>query len=188
MNVPETFFSVSEEIFLFGLSCVFGIIIGICYDVFRTARILFPHNTALVVIEDVVFMAGYAVFLSSFSAVFARGEMRFYYVIGNAIGFIFYFFTIGSVVIGVMKKIYYTAGKILAFIFKPVRSVYVNLQEKRDNFVTNSENSVKRNKKKSFLLLNTPDLLYNKKENKKRKNVNNVAEKKEKEVRQKKPV
>ncbi|MDE6539166.1 MAG: spore cortex biosynthesis protein YabQ [Ruminococcus sp.] len=188
MNVPETFFSVSEEIFLFGLSFVFGIIIGICYDVFRTARILFPHNTALVVIEDVVFMAGYAVFLSSFSAVFARGELRFYYVIGNAIGFIFYFFTIGSIIISVMKKIYYTVRKILVFVFRPVQSVYVNLLEKSHNFVRNSENSVKRNKKKSFLLLNPPDLLYNKKENKKRKNVNNVAEKKEKECRQKKPV
>ena len=188
MNVPETFFSVSEEIFLFGLSCLFGIIIGICYDIFRTARILFPHNTALVVIEDVVFMAGYAVFLSSFSSVFARGEMRFYYVAGNAIGFVFYFFTIGSIIIGVMKKIYYFIRKIFAFIFRPVRSVYVNLQEKRDNFVGNSENSVKRNKKKSFLLLNPSVLLYNKKENKKRKNVSNVAEKKEKEIRRKKPV
>lgn len=188
MNVPETFFSVSEEIFLFVLSCIFGIAIGICYDVFRTARILFPHNTALVVIEDVIFMAGYAVFLSSFSSVFARGELRFYYVAGNAIGFVFYFFTIGSVIIGVMKKIYYIIIKILAFFFKPVRSVYVKWQEKHNNFVTNSKNSVKRNKKKSFLLLNAPDLLYNKKENKKRKNVDNVAEKKEKEIRQKKPV
>ncbi|MDE6426337.1 MAG: spore cortex biosynthesis protein YabQ [Ruminococcus sp.] len=180
MKVPETFFSVNEEIYLFGLSCLFGVIIGIFYDVFRTARILFPHNTALVVIEDVVFMALYAVFLSSFATVCARGELRFYYVVGNAIGFIFYFFTLGSIIIGAMKKIYYAIRKILAFIFSPVRSVYVNLQEKGHNFVTNSENSVKRNKKKSFLLLNTTDLLYNKKENKKRKNVNNVAEQKEK--------
>lgn len=180
MKIPETFFSVNEEIYLFGLSCFFGVIIGICYDVFRTARILFPHNTALVVIEDVVFMALYAVFLSSFATVCARGELRFYYVAGNAIGFIFYFFTLGSIIIGAMKKIYYATRKILSVVFRPLQSVYVNLQEKQHNFVTNSENSVKRNKKKSFLLLNTTDLLYNKKENKKRKNVNNVAEQKEK--------
>ena len=180
MKVPETFFSINEEIYLFGLSCLFGIIIGVCYDVFRTARILFPHNTALVVIEDVVFMAFYAVFLSSFATVCARGELRFYYVIGNAIGFIFYFFTLGSIVISAMKKIYYAVAKMLSVAFTPVRSVYVKLQEKEHNFVTNSKNSVKTNKKKSFLLLNTTDLLYNKKENKKRKNVNSVAEQKEK--------
>jgi len=177
MIVPETFFSVSEELFLFGLSCVFGVIIGVCYDVFRTARILFPHNTILVVIEDVVFMAGYAVFLSSFASVCARGELRFYYVIGNALGFIVYFFTLGSIVIGTMKKIYFAITKVLGIILCPFRSVYVNLQEKADKFVGSSKNSVKRNKKSSFLLLNSTHLLYNKKENKKRKNVDSVAEK-----------
>lgn len=188
MNVPETFFSVSEEIFLFGLSCVFGVIIGVCYDVFRTARILFPHNTVLVVIEDVVFMAGYAVFLSSFASVCARGELRFYYVVGNALGFTVYFFTLGSVVIGTMKKIYFAVRKVLEVIFRPFRSVYVILQEKSDNFVGNSKNSVKRNKKYSFLLLNNIHLLYNKKENKKRKNVNSVAEKDKTKAKEKKPV
>lgn len=178
MKVPETFFSINEEIYLFGLSCIFGIIIGICYDVFRTARILFPHNTALVVIEDVIFMALYAVFLSSFATVCARGELRFYYVVGNAIGFIFYFFTFGSIIIGAMKKIYYALLKILSVVFSPLRSVYVKLQEKEHNFVTSSKNTVKTNKKKSFLLLNTTGLLYNRKENKKRKNVNSVAEQK----------
>lgn len=185
MNVPETFFSVSEEIFLFGLSCLFGIIIGVCYDVFRTARILFPHNTVLVVIEDVVFMAGYAVFLSSFASVCARGELRFYYVIGNALGFIVYFFTFGSIVIGTMKKIYFAVRKVIEVTLRPFRSVYVNLQEKADKFVGYSKNSVKRNKKSSFLLLNSTHLLYNKKENKKRKNVNSVAEKDERKVKTK---
>ncbi|MDE6834198.1 MAG: spore cortex biosynthesis protein YabQ [Ruminococcus sp.] len=180
MKVPETFFSINEEIYLFGLSCLFGMIIGICYDVFRTARILFPHNTALVVIEDVIFMALYAVFLSSFATVFARGELRFYYVAGNAIGFIFYFFTLGSIIIGTMKKIYCLVIKILSVVFSPLRSVYVKLQEKERNFVISSKNSVKTNKKKSFLLLNATGLLYNKKENKKRKNVNDIAEQKEK--------
>lgn len=177
MNVPETFFSVDEEIFLFGLSCLFGVIIGVCYDVFRTARILFPHNTVLVVIEDVVFMAGYAVFLSSFASVCARGELRFYYVVGNALGFIVYFFTFGSVIIGTMKKIYFSVRKLIGIIFRPFRSVYVNLQEKADKFVGYSKNSVKKFKKSEILLLNTADLLYNKKENKKRKNVDSVAEK-----------
>ncbi|MDE6035656.1 MAG: spore cortex biosynthesis protein YabQ [Ruminococcus sp.] len=178
MKIPETFFSIDEEIYLFGISCIFGIVIGIFYDVFRTARILFPHNTVLVVIEDVIFMALYAVFLSSFSTVFARGELRFYYVIGNGIGFIFYFFTLGSVIIGAMKKIYSFIRKIFSVILSPVRSVYVKLQEKEHNFVTSSKNTVKTNKKKSFLLLNTTALLYNNKENKKRKNVNGIGKQK----------
>ncbi|MDE6781183.1 MAG: spore cortex biosynthesis protein YabQ, partial [Ruminococcus sp.] len=159
MNVPETFFSVNEELFLLGLSCIFGVVIGICYDIFRTARILFPHNTMLVVIEDVVFMAGYAVFLSSFASVCARGELRFYYVAGNAVGFIIYFFTFGSIVITTMKKIYFAVRKIIEIICRPLRSVYVNLQEKANKFVGSSKNSVKRIKKNKSLLIKNTDLL-----------------------------
>ena len=167
MNVPETFFSINEEIFLFGLSCIFGVVIGICYDIFRTARILFPHNTILVVIEDVLFMTGYTIFLSSFASACARGELRFYYIVGNTIGFILYLFTIGSIVINTMKKIYFIIKKTIEIFFRPVQSLYVNLQEKVSKFVGSSKNSVKRNKKTSFLLLNNIKMLYNKKENKK---------------------
>lgn len=177
MNVPETFFSINEEILLFGLSCLCGIIIGIFYDIFRTLRIIFPHNMLLVVIEDVLFMIAYTIFLSSFSTVCARGELRFYFILGNVLGFVFYFFTIGSIIINTMKKIFFAIKKVIEIILYPFRSLYVILQEKSHKFVGSSKNSVKRNKKTSFLLLNNIDLLYNKKENKKRKNVNSIAEK-----------
>ena len=178
MNVPETFFTINEEVILFGLSCLFGIAIGICYDVFRTARIIFPHNTALVVIEDVIFLGGYTVFLSSFSSAMARGEMRFYYVVGNLIGFLIYFFTLGIVVVGVMRKIYSVVVKIFKVIIKPFRRIYIFLCRKMHRkTVKKSVNSVITDKKHSHLLPNKVNLLYNKRENKKRKNVKNVAEK-----------
>ena len=48
MNVPETFFTVHEELILFGLSCLFGAALGVCYDVFRSLRLIVPHNFVLV--------------------------------------------------------------------------------------------------------------------------------------------
>ena len=48
MNVPETFFTVSEELVLFGLSCLAGAVIGVFYDIFRVIRIIFPHNDILI--------------------------------------------------------------------------------------------------------------------------------------------
>ncbi len=54
MRVPETFFSVSEELVLFGISCLAGAVIGVFYDVFRVIRIIFPHNAVLVTIEDII--------------------------------------------------------------------------------------------------------------------------------------
>lgn len=178
MNIPETFFTVHEQLILFGLSCVFGAVLGVCYDVFRTLRVIFPHNTWLVVIEDVLFLIGYAVFLSVFASAAARGELRFYYVVGNIIGFIIYFFTVGSAVISTMKKLFSLVSRIVCFIMRPFSIVYVFLREKAGlKFVESSKVFVKSLKNVKSLLLKSSDSLYNKKENKKRKNVKNVAEK-----------
>lgn len=189
MNIPETFFSVNEEVFLFLISCLFGVAVGVCYDVFRTARIIFPHNIPLVVIEDVIFLSGYAIFLSSFSSAMARGEMRFYYVIGNFIGFIFYFFTLGTVVVGAMRKIFSAVNTLLSVVLKPFGKIYASVCGKiHSKDSKNHKNSVKTDKKSSALLPNKVNLLYNKIENKKRKNVKNVAEKTKTKAEGQKPV
>lgn len=178
MNVPETFFSVNEQLLLFGLSCVFGAALGIFYDVFRTLRVIFPHNSWLVVIEDVLFMSGYAIFLSVFASAAARGELRFYYVIGNFLGFVIYFFTVGSAVIAAMRKLFFVLRKTVSIIMRPFKMIYVFLREKAGlKFVGSSKFFVKSLKNVKRLLRKGSGLLYNKKENKKRKNVKNVAEK-----------
>ncbi|MBQ8296322.1 MAG: spore cortex biosynthesis protein YabQ [Ruminococcus sp.] len=178
MNVPETFFTVHEQLILLGLSCLFGAVLGVCYDFFRAARVIFPHNSWLVIIEDILFMCGYAVFLTSFSSAAARGEFRFYFVIGNAIGFILYFFTVGSVMIKALKKLYGVLGGIVRIIMRPLKGIYVLICEKAAlKFVGSSKNDVKRFKNPKTLLKMVCELLYNRMENKKRKNVKNVAEK-----------
>lgn len=178
MNVPETFFSVNEELILFGLSCAFGIIIGIFYDVLRTVRVIFPHNRWLVCIEDIAFLIAYCVFLSSFASAASRGELRFYFVIGNAIGFALYLATVGNIVISTMKKLFFVVKKILFVIFYPFIRCYVFISKKAGaNFVGCSKIIVKCFKKIRNLLLKPYHLLYNKKENKKGKNVKSVAEK-----------
>lgn len=185
MNVPETFYSVHEQLVLFGLSCLFGAVLGVCYDVFRTARVIFPHNLWLVLIEDVLFFAGYAVFINAFASAAARGELRFYFIIGNAVGFVLYICTVGGAVIKTMKKLYAVVCRAVRFIMRPFKLVYVLLCEKVGaKFVGNSENFVKSIKKTKSLLLKSVHLLYNKKENKNRKNVKNVVKKNKKTTKE----
>lgn len=173
MNVPETFFSIQEELVLFLFSCVAGAFIGVFYDIFRTLRLMIKHNFFFVIIEDVLFLACYAVFLSAFASVQARGELRFYFIIGNALGFTMYFFTLGSFVIRTFRKFFGLIGRI----FAPVKAVYVIFCKKvTGKFVENSKNFVKHIKKWNFLLPNAKHLLYNKSESTKRRNVNIVAE------------
>lgn len=174
MTVPETFFSIQEEVFLFLFSCIAGIIIGVFYDIFRTIRIIIPHNAFFTMIEDIVFLAGYAVFLSSFASAQARGELRFYFILGNALGFIVYFFTAGTFVIRTMKKFFGFLGTV----FSPVKAVYVIFRQKtKGKFVKNYNLFINHIKKINFHLQNDKHLVYNIKESKKRKNVNAVAEK-----------
>ena len=168
MNVPETFFSVREELLLFGLSCICGMVIGAVYDIFRTVRLIFPHGTLHVFIEDIIFMAGYAAFVPAFASFAARGEIRLCHVIGNVLGYVLYFFTAGSVVNGCMRKLTGYARKGVYTLISPLRSVYVFLRKKVTfKFVGSSKNQVKTIKKRKILLLKSPILLYNEKENKK---------------------
>ena len=181
MNVPETFFTVHEELILFGLSCLFGAALGVCYDVFRALRLIVPHNFVLVMAEDIVFFIGYCIFLSAFTAAAARGELRVYFIIGNLLGFAIYIITVGSVVIRTLRKLLRLIGKILSFVFYPVNKIFAFLCKKAaDKFVGSSKVLAKSVKIAKTPLLKKPHLLYNKIENKKRKSVEKLGKKEEK--------
>jgi len=178
MNVPETFFSVREELTLFGLSCLAGAAIGLCYDALRALRIAVRHGIWLTALEDIGFLAAYAVFLSAFAAAEARGELRLYYVLGNALGFTLYYFTLGSVIIRLFGKLYGALAALFRLLTAPLRRLYVLLRKKAGvKFVGSSKILPKINKILKLLLPNRIILRYNEMENKKRKNVNNVAKK-----------
>ncbi len=178
MTVPETFFSVREELTLFGLSCLAGAVIGVCYDAVRALRLAVRHGVWLTAAEDIGFLALYAVFLSAFASAAARGELRFYFAVGNFLGFTLYFFTLGSVVIRFFRKLYGAAAAVMKLVMSPMRRFYALLRKKAAvKFVGSSKISIKVNKMLNLLLPKHREMLYNKTENKKRKNVNNVGKK-----------
>ena len=153
MNVPETFFSVREELTLFGLSCLAGAAIGLCYDALRALRTAVRHGIWLTALEDIG-------------------------VLGNALGFTLYYFTLGSVIIRLFGKLYGALAALLRLLTAPLRRLYVLLRKKAGvKFVGSSKILHKINKILKLLLPNRIILRYNKMENKKRKNVNNVAKK-----------
>ena len=67
MNVPETFFTVSEELRLFLLSLAAGAAVGLCWDLLRAVRRLLPKSSLLTGALDLLFLCGYGVFLPVFS-------------------------------------------------------------------------------------------------------------------------
>ncbi|MDO4863895.1 MAG: spore cortex biosynthesis protein YabQ [Ruminococcus sp.] len=178
MNVPETFFSVREELTLFGLSCLAGAVIGLCYDALRAFRLMLRHGVWLTALEDIVFLALYAVFLSAFASAAARGELRFYHVVGNALGFTLYFFTLGSIIIRIFRKLFGALAALIRAVTSPIRRLYVLLRKKAGvKFVGSSKILRKAIKMLNLVLPNRGKVRYNIMENIKRKNVNNVAKK-----------
>lgn len=147
MNVPETFFSVGEELWLFLLSCIFGAVFGVYYDIFRTLRMAVPHHSFFVVLEDVVFLGTYAVFLSAFASAAARGELRAYFALGGILGFTLYYFTVGKFVIRLMQKITGIIKWIFAVAVKPFKAI-------GGKFVGIAQSIVKKNKNNSDHLKN----------------------------------
>ena len=139
MNVPETFFSVEEELWLFFLSCIAGTVFGVYYDIFRTLRLTVHHHGFFVVLEDILFLGTYAVFLSAFASAQARGELRAYYVIGSVIGFTLYYLTLGRFVIRLMHKLIGGIKFVFAIAVKPFKFAV-------HKFVGYSKNIVKLNK------------------------------------------
>ena len=180
MIVPETYFTVGEEVRLFGESCLFGAGVGIVFDAVRAFRLILPHNRLLVAFEDTAFSVLCGIAVTAFAAAAARGEMRLYFAVGAVIGFIVYFLTLGSIVMKTLRKLFLLAAACFKVVFRPVGTVFAPLYKKlKVKFVRNLQIIVKRFKKIEIVLLNRPFLLYNKMENKKRKNVKNVVKKNE---------
>lgn len=178
MNVPETFFTVREELILFGLSCLAGVLTGVAYDLIRLFRLIFPHNPWLTAIEDAVFLILFGVFIQAFSAAAARGQFRMYFVIGNILGALVYHFTIGAAAEAVMRKLAALFGSLLKAVLRPLRHSFAFISRKaHPKFVGYSKILVNSFKKIKMLLLKQPLLLYNKKENTKKRIVRRVAKK-----------
>ncbi len=171
MNVPETFFSVPEELRLLMLSIAAGVPLGMCRDTVRALRLILPHNKLLTAAEDVLLLAGYALFLSFFASCAARGHMRLYYLVGNALGFTIYSLTLGRAMMSALEAV-------LRLILKPFSLAFVLLTKKIIPFFVYSNNLLVIYIKKAFFLLRKyAKVVYNKTENIKRRNVKRVGEK-----------
>lgn len=179
MKVPETFFSVSEEAWLFLLSCALGAAMGAFYEIFRTVRTVLPHNAFLVAVEDVFFIICWGGALTAFSSACALGQLRGYFVLGSILGAALYLATLGRIISGAVRKAACGIRTVLKVFLMPIKRCCVFIRAKATvKFVGSSKIFVNSIKKVEILLPKALNLLYNKTENNKRKNVKNVGRKK----------
>lgn len=178
LYVPETYFSVSEELVLFAYSCLLGAVIGVWYDLFRIIRLLLPHNFFLVAAEDIVFLGGSAAAVCCFTSAAVRSELHGWYVLGAAIGFTLYLLTLGSFVMRFARKLLTLVRTLLSLLLSPVRKAFVLFSQAiYRKFVGCSKVFVQYVKKALKHLKINRKMLYNRRESKIRRNVDNVVRK-----------
>lgn len=91
-----------------------------CLDIFRTFRVLWKHGKLGTAAEDIVFLLIWAGSLVCFATVFARGEMRGYYVFGSFMGILLYRCTVGCVTVPLLRRIFQRIGWILEKVWRPI--------------------------------------------------------------------
>lgn len=158
--------TISEQAVDFLLACLLGAGLGVLYDVFRIIRLAFWHGKIVVAVQDILFWILAAISTFLFMIMHTEGQIRFYVLLGELLGFTVYYFTIGMLVIhmsrwiiSLIKKVFMTLYKIFirpfvklfVFIFQKFRVLFVRVVVKLKK--------VKRNAK--FRLPKKDVLLYN---------------------------
>lgn len=106
--------SVAQQTIAFLTACLFGMVLGAIYDIFRIFRIAIPCGKIAVFIHDIIFWIICATLSFLFMLYTNAGEIRFFYIFGESLGFCIYYFTIGILV-------YKSAKAVIEFIKKLLR-------------------------------------------------------------------
>ncbi|MDR0974462.1 MAG: spore cortex biosynthesis protein YabQ [Ruminococcus sp.] len=131
--ILDTFYTVTEQAELFLLSVFVGASLGVVFDAFRLLRAVFvtARKSFLVHAADFLFILFYAFVVFTYSAVLARGEIRFFIVIGSLCGFLIETLTIGD---SVTKAVRYISDKIHAALKRAFNSLWTFILNFFKNF------------------------------------------------------
>jgi len=117
--------SMSEQTVLFLTTVAAGVVMGFVYDLFRIIRKSFPHNSLMVQFEDIIYWAAVSFLMFYFMLHRNYGEIRFFSIVGAALGMIIYFFTfsvlimkVAGAVIDVVQRVLLAVLRILLWPFK----------------------------------------------------------------------
>ena len=158
--------TVAEQTYAFLFSLLTGAALGVFYDVFRVLRIAIRPGKAAIVIQDAIFFVVCGAVTFVFMLTENYGQIRIFLILGELMGFMLYYFTIGALVIKCAHAVIHFFCLVFAFIYKatvlPFRSFGRFLIKKtgpiRSKIVKNTK---KAGKNAKLSLKHGGDVLYN---------------------------
>lgn len=123
-----------EQIKIFTIFFVLGLIVSILFDIFRILRKNIKTNYLFTSIEDFIyiFIVGF-LFLRSL-IVFCNGNIRFYIFFAFFIGIITYILTIKNFCDIIISAIIKTIILVIKFILIPIKCLYTGINKLLNNF------------------------------------------------------
>ena len=110
--------AVNTQVLIFLQSLLLGAALGAVYDLWRIFRIAVPLPAGVIVAEDVIYFM-FGGFLSfCFAMTVNFGQVRFFILLGEVLGFVVYYFTLGILVMRGAKKIISVLRWILFLLWK----------------------------------------------------------------------
>lgn len=102
------------EVFL--MACLLGALLAAFYDIFRIMRLAFTTPNWVIFIEDIMFCI--IVTVASFWYLMSQnmGQIRGFVIVGEVLGGIIYYFTLGTIVINFAQIIIEFCKKVIAAI------------------------------------------------------------------------
>ncbi len=145
----------SEQLSIFLSSLGVGFILGVLYDILRGLRLSVSKSKVLVVVFDLIYFLLLAFITFIFILAANKGEIRFYIILGEIIGLVFYYVSFGIAaikitdkIIGLLRRFYSFSFKVLSAPFRLMKRLFLNLKEKiKKKFRKTSKNSEKIRKK-----------------------------------------
>ena len=151
-----------NQVYLFLIFIINGVIIGILFDFFRILRKSFKTSDIITYFEDFLFwiLTGFSILYFIF--VFNNGEIRLFMFLGIAVGIALYmlifsslFIKINVSVITFFKRIFIKVLEIILIpfrflkklFFKPISFIIINVRKSSTNLYNNFIKITKKHKK-----------------------------------------
>ena len=114
---------VYDQLYLFIIFTLDGILIGILFDFFRILRKSFNTNDVVTYIEDICFwiLTGILIIYSMY--MFSDGELRLFMVLGLIMGIAFYILTFSRYVIKFSVNLLHIIFKPIFYIFYKIKKI-----------------------------------------------------------------
>lgn len=166
--------SISEEALLFLKSCLLGAGLAAVYDIFRILRLAVRSGKIVVFIEDTLYFILIALATFTFMLFFSEGQIRAYILIGEFLGWLLYYYTIGALVFRMSKAIIRAIKAVLRWLYKIFIHPFVRLfgwiGKKICKFFMNIRNKLKNQRQKAKNHLKKKKaLMYNQSKHKRKR-------------------